>query len=216
MSEPISITGLIRWGGISLIAGGATLTAFLLLHPYGEVAGAHAAHSARWVPAHTLHFAGALLTLFGLLGFYAASWQRLGRLGVAGFLVAFAGTAMFVGTGMLTAFIWPVVAQQDPGFIASNGPMFTNPMTRLNTDGTYAVMVAGYGLLGVAIWMHHFAGRVVAVPLVAGVLLFSAPVPPVGPAPWILRIIGAVLFGGALVWLGWTLVAGPPPEEAFA
>jgi hypothetical protein len=41
--------------------------------------------------------------------------------------------------------------------------------------------------------------------LIVGVLLFSAPVEPLGPAPWILRIAGGVVFGVGLARLGLVL-----------
>jgi hypothetical protein len=196
-----------------MILGGASLAAFLLLHPYGMVAGAHSARTLTWLPAHSLHFVGALLTLFGLAGFYIRYLGALGRLGFAAFGVAFAGTAMFVGTGMITALLWPVIAEYSPDFVAADGPMFTQPLTRIAIDGTYTVLVIGYLLLGLAILRAGVAPWPAAALLMAGIVLFSAPVAPVGPVPWIVRVIGAVVFGSALAWLGWRLRADPGGAE---
>jgi hypothetical protein len=207
MSDPAR--SLVRWSGVSLILGGACLAAFLLLHPYGMVAGAHTARTLNWLPAHSLHFVGALLTLFGLVGFYIRHMGALGRLGFGAFLVAFAGTAMFVGTGMITALMWPVIAEYSPDFVAADGPMFTQPLTRLAIDGTYTVLVIGYLLLGLSILRARMAPWQQAALLMVGIVTFSAPVTPVGPVPWIVRVIGAVVFGSALAWLGWSLRADP-------
>src|ERR1044071_3559924 len=71
---------IVRWSGIALILGGVLLALFMIVHPFGEIAGAHAAHSPRWVPAHTLHFLGALATTLGLPGLYARQMRETGRL----------------------------------------------------------------------------------------------------------------------------------------
>ena len=39
-------------------------------------------------------------------------------------------------------------------------------------------------------------------------MLFSAPVEPLGPAPWILRVVGGVVFGAGLARLGLALRTG--------
>src|SRR5215471_13245221 len=96
---------LVRLSGASLVLGGLCLALFMLVHPYGEIAGAHAAHSLRWVPAHSLHFLGALLTVLGLPAVYARQMRQTGVLGLIGTALAIAGTAMYVGTGMITAFV---------------------------------------------------------------------------------------------------------------
>lgn len=202
--------GLVRASAVALIAGGVCLALFMLVHPYGEIAGAHAAHSARWVPAHSLHFVGALLTLLGMPGLYAWQMGRTGVLGLVGTAVAMAGMAMFVGTGMITAFIWPVIAQTTPAFVAPDGQMFRDPLPQFATDAPYVGMVVGYLLLAIAAIRARTLPTATAVTLVAGIVLFSAPVEPVGPLPFIVRVVGGVIFGaslaliGALVWIDGT------------
>src|SRR5205823_9823050 len=116
---------VIRWTGAALFLGGVCLASFVLvLYPVGGFFGAaHALHPA-WVPAHSLHLVGALLTLFGLLGLYACHASRLGRVGAIGFVLALAGTAQFVGTGMLTTFVWPVLAASAPETLEPRGALF--------------------------------------------------------------------------------------------
>lgn len=200
---------VIRWSGAALVLGGASLALFMVVHPYGEIAGAHAAHSVRWVPAHSLHFAGALLVLLGLPGMYARQMRQTGRLGLVAAVLAMAGTAMFVGTGMITAFIWPVVAQATPEFVAADGPMFADPLPRFATDAPYAGMVLGFVLLAAASIRARTLPLETSVVLAIGVVLFSSPVEPVGPLPFILRVIGALAFGGTLVWIGYLLWERP-------
>ena len=200
---------LVRWSGAALAGGGLCLALFMLVHPYGEIAGAHAAHSVRWVPAHSLHFVGALLTLLGLPGLYARQMRQTGVLGLVGTVLAVMGTAMFVGTGMITAFVWPVIAQTTPGFVAADGPMFRDPLTTFATDAPYVSMVLGYALFAIASIRGRTLPTETAVVLVIGIVLFSSPVQPVGPLPFLLRVVGALLFGGVLILIGWLLWVRP-------
>lgn len=205
---------IIRWSGASLIAGGLCLALFMLVHPYGEIAGAHAAHSGRWVPAHSLHFVGALLVVLGVPGLYARQVQQTGILGLVATPIAMAGTAMYVGTGMITAFIWPVIAQTTPGFVAADGPMFKDPLPTFATDAPYVAMVVGYTLLAIASIRARTLPTSTAVVLVIGIVLFSSPVEPVGPLPFLLRVIGALVFGGALMSIGYLVWARPSLDVA--
>ena len=204
---------LIRWSGLMLIAGGVSYALFLLIHPYGEVAGAHVAHNDAWIPAHSLHFFGAVFTLFGLVGLYAKHWGPLGRLGFLAWVLAFIGTAMFVGTGMITAALWPAIAEDFPAFVEDDGGMFEDPFSAGITTATYVFMSIGFVPLAFVMWRRKLLPWPPAVLLTAGILLFSAPVDPVGPAPWIARLSGAVVFGAGLAWTGWLLWNDKDPAD---
>ena len=204
-------TTLIRWSGLSLMAGGASYALFLLLHPYGEVAGAHVAHEDLWIPAHSMHSLGAVFTLLGLVGLYAKHWRPLGRLGFAAWLLAFIGTAMFVGTGMITASLWPAIAEDYPPFVEADGGMFEDPFVAGITTATYVFMSIGFIPLAVVMWRERLLPWPAALLMAVGILLFSAPVDPVGPAPWIARFSGAIIFGAALAWTGFLIWRGPGP-----
>ena len=207
---------LIRWSGLSLMAGGVCYALFLMLHPYGEVAGAHVAHDNLWIPAHALHFFGAVFTLFGLVGLYAKYWNPLGRLGFAAWVLACIGTAMFVGTGMITAALWPAIAEDYPPFVEAEGGMFEDPLTAGITTATYVFMCIGFIPLAVVMWRKRLLPLPAALLMAAGIVLFSAPVDPVGPAPWVARFSGAIIFGASLAWTGLLTWRGPHPPEAAA
>ena len=187
--------------GTLLILGGVSFALFMIVHPFGTVVGEVATRTS-WVPAHTLHFLGALFSLGGLLGLYAYQKDELGALGPYTFAVAFIGMAMFVGTGMTTAFLWPAIAAADPAFVAAEGGMFTNPLASGMTTGTYVFLVLGFVLFGASSLRARVLPRGAVWMMIVGVVLFSAPVQPFGPAPWIARVIGAIVFGTSLVLLG--------------
>ncbi|MGH2698237.1 MAG: catalase family protein [Actinomycetota bacterium] len=195
-----------QWhGDKALVLAGVAFALFMLLHPYDELAGTRGPHSSAWVPAHTFHFLGALLALYGLLEVRDRWLARTSLSGKLAFGAAFIGTAMFVGTGMITAFLWPAVAEHAPSFVASDGPMFTDVLASGSITVTYIFLVVGYVSLAVVLRRSRFISTADTALLIAGVLLFSAPVEPLGPAPWILRLAGGIVFGAGLARLGLVL-----------
>ena len=143
LSHSEAISSLIRWSGLALVLAGVSLAAFMLIHPFGAVAGADVAARFTWIPSHTFHFLGALFALFGLVGLHLRQLQVTGKLGSIGFVIAFIGTAMFVGTGMITAFLWPVIATSAPDFVSAEGPMFKARLAISTTTATYLFLVVG-------------------------------------------------------------------------
>lgn len=195
---------LIRWCGLAAILGGATIAAFVLLHPWDRFVGAEVGGSAAWQRAHTLHFVGAALSLFGLLGLFAFQRERLGKLGLFGFLVAFLGQTMFVGTGMITAFVWPMVARQAPEAVELGGAMFSAPAL-YSMSLTAVLVIAGYLLFGVATLRAGLLPRWGTVVLMMGAVAGMVPPHPLGPMPWAGLVLGGVLFGVGSVSLGHAL-----------
>jgi hypothetical protein len=193
---------LARFSGLMLILGGVSFALFLLLHPYGQLAGAAVAQQPTWIPAHTFHFLGALFTLFGLLGLYGLLAERGGGVGQLGFGLAVVGLAMFTGTGMITAYLWPVIAAYAPEFVAADGPMFSVPLAARLIEVTYSFLILGFGLLGLVVSRSGRLPRPAGWLLIVGIVLFSVPVEPFGPFPWLVRVVGALAFGAALAWIG--------------
>lgn len=67
-----------------------------------------------FVAQQMLFLTGAVLLLGGLVGLYARQSEAAGRLGLAGFLVAFLGTALLVGLFFVQAFFVPHLATRFP------------------------------------------------------------------------------------------------------
>ena len=91
----ISPTVLVRRSGLLGIAAGGYMVVLPFVHPSDDVG--H--QSTAWVPVHLLYFAALTVVLLVLVGILARQIQRGGRLGVAGFLAAFVGTAMLLLEG---------------------------------------------------------------------------------------------------------------------
>lgn len=157
--------------------------------------------------AHTFHFLAGSLGLLGLLGFVEREVKVARTLERVAFVIAFAGSILFAGTGMFTAFFWPVLAREAPQVTELNGPFFSppHPMILLTTV-SYSL---GYLLLGVALARAGAMAVWGAVALGLGAVLLMLPPAPLSPLPWPVFPAGGVLFGVGLTALGLALRAGP-------
>jgi hypothetical protein len=75
-------------------------------------------------------------------------------------------------------------------------------------------MIVGYVLLALGLARARLLSGLDAALLGVGILMFGAPVEPVGPAPWILRVAGGIVFGAGLVRTGIALRAVGSPSRA--
>ena len=182
-------TALIRRSGLLAIAAGGYMVVLPFVHPESP-------QSAAWVPVHLLYFAALTVVLLVLVGILASQLQRGGRLGVAGFLAAFVGTAMMLLEGREHLF--------SPDFGQGT------PLGLWELMAASVIFSIGYILLGVAI------ARAGALPRGAGILLaVGGPVvafsPPIGVLA--VLIVGHALFGLGLVWSGYALWTGAEREK---
>jgi len=189
---------LIRWGGLAAMLAGASFVAADLLSlsispkfPSSESLG-----SEPYAIQSVLKLIGAALLLLGLFGLHARQAEAAGPLGTAGFIAAFAGTALAVGSFWATAFFAPAMAAMDPvAFDAGEGP----PGRLANAFVvTYAAFVLGWMLFGAAAWKARVYPRAAAL-----LLIFGSPL-----AVGTLMVVGfptGVFFSAAVAWLGYTL-----------
>lgn len=210
----MSANATIRLNGIACILGGIFLAAFVLVHPWDQLLGAEIARTAQWRLAHTFHFAGAGFALLGLPGLYAQQRAALGWFGLTGFILSFLGTAMFLGTGMITAFIWPMLAVYAPTCVEVGGPIFASPVSVLAFALTAVILASGYVVFGIATLRAGVLPRFATLALVVGAILGMLPPHPVGALPWWALVLGGVLYGAALVWLGVFLWSKNAPQSS--
>ena len=185
----MSSSNLIRWAGLAAILAGVLLVVGDLLdlaigfgdEPFSEVAttGTHALQS--WI-----RLIGAVLLLIGLVGLYARQSEAAGPLGLAGFLVAFLGTALFMGFVWAILFLTPTLAVEAP-VLLDEGP----PPGFFFTLITFSV---GWLLFGIATLLARVYPRTAALVLIIGAVLAILPLPFTG-------IVLAVAVG----WLGFAL-----------
>ena len=194
----MSLSNLIRWGGLAAMLAGASFIAADLLSlsispkfPSSESLG-----SEPYAIQSVLKLIGAALLLLGLFGLHARQAETAGPLGTAGFLAAFSGTALAVGSFWATAFFAPAMAAMDPvAFDAGEGPPGRLADAFVVTMATF---VLGWMLFGVAAWKARVYPRAAALLLILGSPL----------ALGTLLVVGfptGVFFSAAVVWLGYTL-----------
>ena len=118
---------LLRYSGIANIIGGISIAILVIEHPWGRFFGAEVGLTRAWVIAHSFHLLGATFSLLGIVGLYLLQADKMGRLGFWSFVLSFVGTAWFVGTGLITAFIWPMMAAVAPEVVAAEGAIVVPP-----------------------------------------------------------------------------------------
>lgn len=191
-------SNLYRWGGLATIVGGIVLAVGELLHPKNEAANVT---TSLWVISHELILVSLVLSIAGLFAVYTRQNREVGSLGFIGFLLAYVTMLSFIGIVYFEAFFNPVLAAQVPEFVQK--------MMSQEPSGTLGAIFLASGLLFSLGWLlFGFAtlrarifprwGAILA--LVGGAFLGLEPL-----LPQSIQKVPAVVFGLALVWLGYFL-----------
>lgn len=192
----MAVSPIARLGVASLGAGSILSAAFLVVSK-GQMAGASAMVSTRWIVAHNLHFAGAALLVFGVVGLYLVQESRLTAAGHLSFVLALMGSAFFFADGVISAGILPFIAAASPHVVDAHGPLFHPPLPIVVlSSAVFAVGWLAFGLTTLSsgafpAWM----GALIAV----GAVLMAAPQNPVGPFPWMVAALGGILMAVGMV-----------------
>jgi hypothetical protein len=191
----MSSSDLIRWAGLAAILAGVLLVVADLLNlaigfdedePFSETAttGIYAFQS-------VVNLLAAVLLLIGLVGLYARQSEAAGLLGLAGFLVAFLGTALVTGLLWASLFIVPTLAVEVPAFLDQvEGP----PPGFFLTFITFAV---GWLLFGIATLLARVYPRIPTILVMIGAVIAVLPLPFTG-----------IVLAIAVAWLGFALFTG--------
>lgn len=196
----MSTTNLIRWSGLASMLAGVLYAVAAFLHPVGEdLAGVN---NPTWVPAHFLYWVSAILMQLGLVGLYARQAEKIGWLGLAGFVLAFIGTALVLSIFFLTTAGLPLIAAEAPAIFdqAMASPAFIVVMLVLG-------YILGYILFGVATMRAGVLPRWAGLMLIIGSSFFLISETGLvgGTLSHMIVTIGDVVFGLGLAWMGYTL-----------
>jgi hypothetical protein len=196
------------------MAAGGLMVVATLLHPSRETATTIVASESRLVAAHVVYTLAWLLVLLGLPGLYAAQREGMGRLGLAGFLTAFAGTYLIAVTGNF-GFLAPVLAKQSPAVLDSINQYM--PVVIINGLAAILFMI-GYILFGIAMirtaTLSRWAGVLVAVGAPAHLLGLGISLL-VSTAAWPVAILGSVSLGLGLGWSGYRMWRAPAASDVL-
>lgn len=165
---------VIRLSGYAAIAAPLlailALVGFLVFVGSGEIA--EAARSASfYLPAAAALGSAAMLAV-ALVGLFLYQEERLGLLGVAGFLLGLLGTLLAAGGLWTYVFVVPHFAEAVPELInESTGSVL------VGFFGSYALMAVGWLLFGLATLRARMFPRWAALLLVAGAAITIIPLP---------------------------------------
>ncbi len=214
MADDISrLVRLFRWCGMALIAGGVLMVVATLLHPSRETATTIIASEVGLVAAHFVYTLASLLVLLGLPGLYLSHRAGMGRLGLIGFLTAFAGTYLIAVTGNF-GFFAPVLAKEAPAVLDAIAQYW--PVAVIN--GLAAItFIIGYILFGIAMTktatLPRWSGVLVAVGAPAHLVAAGISVL-VSTAAWPVAVLGSVSLGAGLARPGYRLWRTPAASDS--
>src|SRR5215472_6303141 len=102
---------LIRWSGLAAIVAGLIFAGIQPIHPADVVA---SVSTTAWSVITSLKTGMCLLFLLGVTGLYARHVNKVGWLGLAGFLLLSLSWALQTAFVFAEAFIMPVLARTSP------------------------------------------------------------------------------------------------------
>jgi hypothetical protein len=134
-----------------------------------------------------------MLLLIGLAGLYIRQLEDGGLLGMVGFLVAFCGTVMAVGTFWADAFVAPSLAREELRLLDGAPPRALAAGFTLS----YGSVALGWLLFGLATLRTGIYPRPASILLLIGAALTWLPLP-----------LSGVPFSVAVAWIGYALFSG--------
>ena len=201
----MSKDNMIRWSGVCLILAGVCLALGTMIHPSKETPQIILAQETRLIIGHWLLTFYCGFLMLGLPGVYASRSKQLGRLGLAGFLLVFFGT-LFYAVSSDYGFNAPVLARLAPQTLDA---INAYPSV-VFMDGLFVVLLfSGFILFGIAIQRSQifppWSGALIATGW--SLFMICAPLALLVFEPlWIVAVLGTVMLGLGLGWVGYVLL----------
>jgi hypothetical protein len=142
--------------------------------------------------------AACILAPFGLMGLYFPYAEKVGKLGLAGFLLSCMGVILYGCMQYEETFDWPILAAKAPALLETGGLM-ADPAYLFIFLFMGFVLALGFILFGIAIWRARIYPGWAVIAFSAGAVLFG-----IGMAIPIrtLGLVGMVIGWG---WMGYKL-----------
>jgi len=197
--------GLIIASGMAILLAGVIWLITSIFHPNNH--DLDATRRPTWKPAIGGQAFSYLFGVLGLVGVYLRLGEGAGVIALGGFILAILGSALTITTNLTMAYLLPsVAAAQDPprtvmDLLGPRGPM---PWLSAITASYLLLFVPGYILLGIAVLRSPSFPPDPGWLLIGGMILSNIGV--LGRRIWSLRIVGGVLFGAGMAWLGLVLL----------
>ncbi|MEO8511224.1 MAG: hypothetical protein ABI534_08280 [Chloroflexota bacterium] len=121
----VTTTGLIRATSIAAMLAGALFVIVQIVHPPETV---EAVASDAWGIVHYLSLVMLTLFVVGVTGIYARQVEKLGWIGLVGFVALSFGLLLNIGGGFIEALVEPLLATSNPDFVdAFNAMVMGSP-----------------------------------------------------------------------------------------
>lgn len=200
----VTTTGLIRSTGIAAVVAGLMFVVIQPLHPADVLA---SVTTDAWTLIHYATLIMLAMFVVGVTGIYASQVEKMGWLGLAGFVVLVIGLLLTAIGGVIEAFVQPLVASSDPAFVQGMLDMVHGHATDTDLgaiplvwNAASAGFLGGTLLFGLATFRARILSRWASAIFAVG-LFASAPVAGLLGNPR----VAAVPIGIGLAWLGYSL-----------
>jgi hypothetical protein len=207
----ITASRLIRWAGFSAMVAGILFVVIQPIHPPDTLA---SVTTSAWTIIHSLTIAMCVLGLIGIAGIYARQVEKVGWLGLAGYVAFSLFLLVTLAWTFAEAFISPVLATEAPTFVEGFLGIISGHPSEVNLGALPALYLSagafvllGCLLFGIATLRAGILSR-----WAAGVFAFGGPASAVVVSllPHELERLAAVPIGVGLAWLGYALWSERP------
>jgi hypothetical protein len=196
---------LLTMTAVAAIFAGLTFMLIQPLHPSDTVA---SVTTSAWAVIHFATMLMLVLFVTGLAGIYSAQVEKLGWLGLSGFVVLTMGLLMTAAGTAIEAFVQPVIASSSPAFVQGMMDMIERRPTQADLgfipalwDLASAFFLGGTILFGAANFRAKILSRWASAIFAAG-LAVSLPIATLVGMPR----LAALPIGLGLAWLGYSLL----------
>ena len=197
----------LRLAGLSALVAGLGFIVVGLFHPLNIPS---SVTTATWTTVHLVAIAMSLFGLLGMAGLYVRQAQKIGWLGLVGFVLFSVWLALMVGFFFIETFVLPSLATASPPFVEGFLGMFSGSASQIDlgllpTLWTLSgpLFIGGSLLFGIATFragiLPRWAGGLLAL---GAVLIPAAALLPAEHEPKVMIPVGL-----ALAWLGYALFA---------
>ncbi len=201
----ITASSLIRWAGLCAVVAGIIFVGIQPIHPLDDLS---SVNTTAWGIITPLKTVMCMLFLLGFTGLYARQVEKVGWLGLAGFLLFSLCWTLELAFIFAEAFIMPPLATAAPKFVEGFFGIFNGHPIEMNLGVLPAIWglvgisyVLGSLLLGIATFRAGILPR-----WAGGLLIVAAALTPLAAlVPHPLNRFVAVPMGLALACLGYAL-----------
>ncbi len=175
---PITPTTLTRSAGVAAVAAGLIFIGVQINHPHLD---ATSITTTEMAIRSSLKVLMAALALVGITGMYLSQVQKMGALGLVGYLVFSANYLAIISTTFVAAYVLPTVARSNPSYVndvlnTASGGHATGDIGLLQSVIVVqaALFLAGGLVFGIALYRAHVLTRWAAALLAVGGVVTAA------------------------------------------